>query len=384
MGIAPHGGKLVDRRLYGEELTEARARAGQLPRLNMEREILRDIENIAKGVFSPLEGPLCQDDLRSVLHTKRLTNWVAWTFPIVVAVSRDAAGPLEEGCPVALGEAGGEPLAILHLEQKYGWDRREFASCVFGTEDGAHPGVARLQGMGDTLLGGKIGLLRELANPYSDVTLEPKETRILFREKGWRTVGAFQTRNIPHAGHESMQKTLLSLVDGIMIHPLIGRKKQGDFTDSAIIHSYQALIEHYFPAERVVLSALCTEMRYAGPREAIHHAIMRKNHGCTHFVVGRDHAGVGKFYPPEAAIEIFDEFPDLEIEPVTIRGDFFWCHACGALGSERTCPHDPSNHISFSGTEVRAMLNEKRVPPKEIIRAEVFAALAKEEKAFVE
>jgi sulfate adenylyltransferase len=226
-------------------------------------------------------------------------------------------------------------------------------------------------------------LLEDVTEPYPSHNLPPAATRTLFAERGWETVGAFQTRNVPHAGHEYMQKVMLSLVDGLMIQPVIGKKKPGDFTDAMIIQCYDAIIENYFVRERVLLNILPTEMRYAGPREAIFHAIVRKNYGCTHMVVGRDHAGVGNYYHPEAAINIFNDFKDIELQPVCIRGDFFHCHVCQSLGSERTCAHDPSHHISFSGTEIRAMLKEGRRPPEEIMRPEVFDILAASDGPFV-
>ena len=382
--IAPHGGRLVKRVLAGEEREAALARAKDLPRLEVSRETLRDMQNICEGVFSPLEGPLEEADLASVLREGRLRSGVAWTIPILLDVSREQAKGLEPGAEVLLWAEGDKGLCLLHLREKFFYDKELLARSVYGTDDPAHPGVERVQGMGEVLLAGEVDLLEPVTNPFERWTLTPRETRLLFREKGWRTTGAFQTRNIPHLGHENLQKTMLSLVDGLLIQPIIGKKKKGDFQDGVILKSYEVLIKNYFPANRVVLSILPTEMRYAGPREAIHHAIMRKNYGCTHFVVGRDHAGVGNYYDKEAAIEIFQEFADLEIEPVTIRGDFFHCRRCGTLASERTCPHGASNHINFSGTEIRRMLREGGTPPPEIMRPEVFAVLRQEPHPFVE
>jgi len=219
--------------------------------------------------------------------------------------------------------------------------------------------------------------------PFPAHNLTPAETRKIFEERGWKTVAGFQTRNTPHMGHENMQKTVLALVDGLLIHPVIGRKKKGDFRDEVILRSYEALIENYFPGERVLLSILPMEMRYAGPKEAVHHAIIRKNHGCTHLIVGRDHAGVGNFYASEAAIEIFEQFPDLGIQPITIRGDFFHCKRCGHLASERTCCHDESEHLNFNGTAIRKMLVEGVVPPPELIRVEVYEAEREFDDPFV-
>ena len=237
--------------------------------------------------------------------------------------------------------------------------------------------------MKEVFLGGKIDLIDDSKEPFPEYNLTPAETRNLFEEKGWKTVAGFQTRNTPHMGHENMQKTVLALVDGLLIHPVIGRKKPGDFKDEVILRSYDALIENYFPQERVALTILPMEMRYAGPKEAVHHAIIRKNHGCTHLIVGRDHAGVGNFYGAEAAIEIFEQYPELGIQPITIRGDFFHCKRCGHLASERTCCHDESEHLKFNGTAIRKMLVDGVVPPPELIRVEVYEAEREFDDPFV-
>jgi len=382
MAIAPHGGKLVDRTLTPEAAAEAKGRAAGLPQLVVSPERAIELENIACGVFSPLEGFLTRAELEGVLHHRRLPGGAAWTIPIVLDLP-DPHG-LKPGGEAALADEQGNLRAILHVQDIYQYDKAEFARWTYGTEDEKHPGVARVQAMGDWLAGGKIDLVWRAPHPHDDHRLDPKESRLLFQEKGWRTVGAFQTRNVPHAGHEYLQKVVLAMCDGLMIQPVIGKKKPADFKDAAIIQAYDAIIEHYFVKARTILNILPTEMRYAGPREAIHHAIMRKNYGCTHIVIGRDHAGVGKYYHPEAAIEIFADFPDLEIKPLTIHGDFFHCFRCGQLASERTCPHEPDQHIAFSGTEIRRMLNEGQEPPPQIMRPEVFAVLRQFANPFVE
>lgn len=381
--ITPHGGKLVNRVLATRERETMLREWESLPRIRVPQEIVSDLRNIARGAFSPLEGFMGRSDLDGVVHQGRLQTGVAWTLPILLDVSEETAARLPEPGDVGLADADGQPIAVLRLEEKYSYDKTEIARHVFMTTDEKHPGVASLFRKGKVFLGGKVDLLEDGAEPYPSHNLAPAQTRALFEERGWNTVGAFQTRNVPHAGHESMQKVMLSLVDGLMIQPVIGKKKAGDFTDEMIIQCYDTIIERYFPKERVLLNILPTEMRYAGPREAIFHAIVRKNYGCTHMVVGRDHAGVGNYYHPEAAIEIFNEFPDIELQPVCIRGDFFYCRVCQALGSERTCPHDKAHHISFSGTEIRAMLKEGRRPPEQIMRPEVFDVLAAAENPFV-
>jgi sulfate adenylyltransferase len=383
MLIKPHGRRLINKVLKGKHRKEAEKKAKELKKICVSNKILRDIENIAKGVFSPLEGFLCKEDFDSVIYNKRLANGIPFPIPIVLDVKKGKARQLKEE-DIAIADKLGNIYAILHLQEKYVYNKNEFAKNVYGTLDLKHPGVNEIYNMGDVLLGGKIDLIKELNNPYERYTLDPIETRILFKEKGWKKVCAFQTRNVPHLGHENLQKIVLSLCDGLLIHPIIGKKKKGDFKDDVILKAYDVLIKNYFAKDRVVLSILPTEMRYAGPREAIFHAIVRKNYGCTHLIVGRDHAGVGNYYHPEAAIEIFDEFKDLEIKPITIKGDFFYCKKCYRLESERTCPHKKEYHVEFSGTLIRKMINEGKLPPKEVMRKEVFEILTKEKNLFVE
>ena len=380
--IRPHGGKLVDRVLMGKAREQAEEKAYGLPRLEVGDDLARDVENIARGVFSPLEGFLGREDYQSVLRSMRLANDVPWTIPIVLDVSEEEADRFREREDIALFHRG-KPLAIMHLEEKYRYDKEEHARRVFGTTSRAHPGVAKLERMEEVLLGGKIDLINPPQSRFDRYKLSPFETRVLFKEKGWRTVVGFQTRNVPHLGHEYVQKTALSFVDGIFINPLIGRKKRGDFKDGVILEAYAILIENYFLKDNAVLAILETEMRYAGPREAIFHAIMRKNFGCTHFIVGRDHAGVGNFYDPFAAHRIFEEFPDLGIVPLFFR-TFFYCRKCGGVTNEKTCPHSEEDRVNFSGTTIRKMLSQGEVPPPELMRPEVAEVIARYGNPFVE
>jgi sulfate adenylyltransferase len=381
--IRPHGGKLIDRVLTGEKLAKARAGIDGMKGITLDSMSITDVRNIGHGRYSPLEGFIGNEDLRSILSKSRLASGPVWTIPILLDVSEQEADTLKEGEDVCLKDESGRPVAVLHLEEKYTRPKQEIADAVFGTDDPQHPGVASTLEMQDVFLAGDIDLIDDSREPFPDYNLYPSETRKIFEERGWRTVAGFQTRNAPHLGHENMQKTVLSLVDGLLIHPVIGKKKKGDFKDAAILKGYDALLDNYFPRERVVLSILPMEMRYAGPREAVHHSIIRKNHGCTHLIVGRDHAGVGDYYHPEAAIEIFDDFDDLEIRPITIRGDFFHCKKCRRLESERTCPHGDEEKIKFSGTVIRKMLVEGGTPPPELFRPEVFDALKHFENPFV-
>lgn len=379
--ISPHGGKLVNRVYAPPEAEKARREAAALPALFLDPEAAQELRNIATGVFSPLEGPVGDADLQSIIKSGRLADGIAFTMPILLDVDESTADGLSEGHDVALYEAeeGDRSehgfVGILHLERIYGYGKEELARAVFDTDDEAHPGVARMHARNDRLLAGPVDMALRRNSRYEGCDLAPADTRALFDERGWRSTVAFQTRNVPHVGHEDLQKTVLGLVDGLLIHPIVGRKKSGDFRDSVILKAYQVMLKHYFPPDRVVLSVLDTPMRYAGPKEAIFHAIVRKNFGCTHIIIGRDHAGVGNFYAEEAAIEIFEQFPDLEIQPITIRGDFFYCTICERIASERTCPHTSADHIAFSGTEIRAMLRDGRQPPKQIMRPEVFQVL---------
>jgi sulfate adenylyltransferase len=382
--IKPHGGVLVNRLLEDPEKESAIERAKELSIIRLSKDYIVDLKNIAYGRYSPLEGFITEEDYKSVISQNQLKDGTIWTIPIVLDVDSDTASNLKEGGEILLTDESGSPIAILHLEEKFSYDKETHAKAVFGTNDTAHPGVERVHSMNDVLLGGKIDLIDDSKEPFPSYNLSPAETRKVFEEKGWKTVAGFQPRNTPHMGHENMQKTVLALVDGLLIHPVIGRKKKGDFRDEVILKSYDALIENYFPQQRVLLSILPMEMRYAGPKEAVHHAIIRKNHGCTHLIVGRDHAGVGNFYHHEAAIEIFDDYPELEIKPITIRGDFFHCRRCGHLASDRTCCHDEDYHMNFNGTAIRKMLVEGVVPPPELIRSEVYEAQREFDEPFVE
>lgn len=354
----PHGGKLIRRIAPNKNI-------GDMQEIKVNGETANDIENIATGVFSPLEGFMHKEDFENVLTNMRLGSDVPWTVPIVF----DYNGGLKEGDDVALaGEKG--TVAILGIEEIYRWNKKEYAKKVFGTTDVNHPGVNKIMTMKETLLGGKITLVKEENEEFERYYLKPSETRVLFREKGWREVVAFQTRNVPHIGHEYVQKAALTFVDGIFINPVIGKKKSGDFRDDVILKSYDALMKHYYLRNRAVLAVLRTEMRYAGPREAILHAIARKNFGCSHFIVGRDHAGVGNYYGPYDAHEIFNEFPDLGITPVFFRS-FSYCKKCGSVVNDKICPHGKKEHIYFSGTAIRDLINEGTIPPESMMRKEV-------------
>jgi sulfate adenylyltransferase len=368
--IQPHGGKLVERILRGPRGEEVLAHAGSLAALALDAELVSDAENIATGVYSPLAGFMGARDFRNVLNGMRLADDLPWTIPIVLDVEARVSDKLKIGEEVLLTAENARPVAVLQLEEKFTFDRVETAEKIFGTSDPAHPGVAKVMRMKDVLLAGPLELIQLKPTPFDRWKLSPKETRVLFKEKGWRTVVGFQTRNTPHIGHEYVQKAALTFTDGIFINPVIGRKKKGDFKDEVILASYEELIRHYYLKERAVMAILQMEMRYAGPREAIHHAIIRKNFGCTHIIIGRDHAGVGSFYHPYAAQDIFEDFPDLGIVPLFFRS-FYFCRKCGSVVNEKICPHPPEDQVQFSGTKIRDMLIRGEVPPAELMRPEV-------------
>ena len=381
--ISPHGGRLVDRTIPFDKKEETVHEAAKLSQIEVNPDLARDVENIAFGAFSPLEGFLGQADYDSVIHTKRLRSDLVWTIPILLDASKTEVANIKTGDTVALVDSSRLPFALLAVDEVYGYKKKELAEQVYGTTDPAHPGVAKTSTMKEFLVGGKIRLIDLLFDEFQRFRLRPVETRVLFKEKGWRTVVGFQTRNIPHIGHEYVQKTALTFVDGLFINPVIGKKKRGDFKDEVILDAYTTLLKNYYLKDKTVLAILRTEMRYAGPREAIFHAIVRKNFGCTHFVVGRDHAGVGKYYAPYAAQEIFEEFPDLGIIPLFFRS-FFYCNKCQSVVNEKICPHDPSERIDFSGTKLRGTLRNGETAPKELIRPEVAEALQRWKEPFVE
>jgi sulfate adenylyltransferase len=378
----PHGGKLVNRTLDEKRAKELKGMDGKLPEITLSHAKVQDVFNIAHGVYSPLEGFMSEEDYKGVITRSRLASDLVWTIPIVLDVDSETGKKFKHGDNVLLKDEKGRVIACLTVWDAYSYDKTEYSKSVFGTDDPAHPGVKKVIGMKDMLVGGVIDLVEEPENSFDQYTLYPNETRILFKEKGWVDVAGFQTRNIPHVGHEYVQKTALSFVDGIFINPVIGRKKAGDFKDEVILDAYDALIEHYFLKERAVLSVFLTEMRYAGPKEAVFHAIVRKNFGCTHFIVGRDHAGVGNYYPPFAAHDIFDHFPDLEIVPIFFKS-FFYCKKCAGIANDKTCPHGEKDRVNFKGTEIRNMLEKGEIPPESMVRQEVAKVILSYEHPFV-
>ena len=372
----PHGGKLIRRKIEkkAEELLD-------FPQIEINTNLSEDILNIANGVFSPIEGFAVYNDLENIVDDKRLADDTPWTIPILLDYKK--INEIKEGDTVLLTNKETGVKAILEVEDIYDYDKKKIAESVFRTKDEKHPGVLLLYNMNNRFIGGKINLVESKKREFDEYNLTPMETRTLFKEKGWNEVVAFQTRNPPHIGHEYVQKTALTFVDGIFINPIIGKKKTGDFKDEVILSSYETLMKHYYLKERAVMSILRTSMKYAGPREAIHHAIMRKNFGCTHFIVGRDHAGVGNYYGPYDAHDIFSEFPDLGIIPVFFRS-FSRCTKCGSVVNDKICPHDQKYHINFSGKKIREILRNGETPPEDMMRKEVAETILKYKHPFVE
>ncbi|HET6380061.1 MAG TPA: sulfate adenylyltransferase [candidate division Zixibacteria bacterium] len=371
--ITPHGGSLVDRVLTGERREAALERAATLPSVTLTSVAASDLELIGNGAFSPLTGFMGEADYRSVVDDLHLADGTLWSIPITLSVSREVADTLSIGGEVALADEGGRILGILELAEKYTYDREHEAAQVFRTTEEAHPGVARIYSGGEVYLGGEVWVLNGPADPpFAAYRRTPAEVRALIAERGWRRVVGFQTRNPIHRAHEYLTKVALEIVDGLLVHPLVGDTKSDDIPADVRMRAYEALLHDYYPEARTLLSVYPAAMRYGGPREAIFHAIARKNYGCTHFIVGRDHAGVGNYYGTYDAQRIFDDISseDLGITPLFFEHTF-WCNACKGMASYKTCPHGESDHLILSGTRVRAMLSSGEMPPPEFSRPEV-------------
>jgi sulfate adenylyltransferase len=371
--IAPHGGTLVQRLMSEDERTAARELVTRLPSITLDPRGVADVGLIASGAYSPLTGFLGREDYLRVLHEMRLTSGLPWSLPITLRITDGAA--LRD--TVSLKGPDGRVLGLLQVREVFTHSKAEEAQLVYGTTDTQHPGVAQLYAQGDSLVGGAVRLLERPASRFPELALDPADTRRAFAARGWRTVVGFQTRNPVHRAHEYIQKAALETVDGLLLHPLLGPTKEDDVPAHVRVRSYQVLLEHYYPRDRVLLAGFPAAMRYAGPREAVFHALVRKNYGCTHFIVGRDHAGVGTYYGSYDAQKIFDRFApaELGIQPVCFEHTFF-CRECGGMASPKTCPHTPQSHVTLSGTKVREMLRSGALPPPEFSRPEVVQVLA--------
>src|SRR6202521_5506578 len=371
--IRPHGGKLVNRMLEELEREKWLEKAKQMPSVKLNSRQLSDVELIAIGAFSPLTGFMGRKDYESVVDNQRLENGLPWTIPVTLAVSEENAKRVGTSSDIALTDDHAQVVAIMHLEEVYLYDREHEAQLVLQTTSDAHPGVGYLKSVGDQCLAGPISLLqRPDRGQFTNYLLDPKETRFLFEHRGWRTVVAFQTRNPVHRAHEYILKCALETVDGLLLHPLVGETRSEDVPAEVRLQCYVALLDSALPASRAVLSMYPAAMRYAGPREAIFHAIARKNYGCSHFIVGRDHAGVGNFYGTYDAQRKFLEFDrdELGITPICFDATFY-CKKCGAMASEKTCKHSPEERLNLSGTKVRELLRAGENLPIEFTRPEV-------------
>jgi sulfate adenylyltransferase len=359
--IRPHGGELVER--MGDRPDDVES----LETVRLTSRELSDLDMLASGALSPLIGFMGREDYERVVEEMRLASGLPWALPVCLAVDAPPSGDR-----VALADERGRQLAVLDVEDVFEYDKEREAAQCFRTTDQAHPGVARLYGQHDRYVSGPVTVFERLEPAFPELHKDPAQTRALFGERGWRRVVGFQTRNPIHRAHEYLTKCALETVDGLLIHPLVGETKSDDVPAVTRVKAYDVLVEGYYPQGRVVVSAFPAAMRYAGPREAIWHAICRKNYGCSHFIVGRDHAGVGDYYGTYDAQRIFDEFEphELDVEPMFFEHAFF-CRACGQMATPKTCPHSGDDHVFLSGTKVRELLSQGELPPAEFSRSEV-------------
>lgn len=370
--VQPHGGKLVNRVIESNKKKELLEKVRLLKKLKLNSREVSDFEMISVGSFSPLEGFLKEDDYKSVVENCRLNNGLVFSIPITLSATKEEIKNFKEDEEIAL-MYGNEILGILHLEQIYSYNKKREAELVYRTTDESHPGVAYLYSQGEFLLGGKITLInRPRHKDFQEYWFDPLQTREIFKEKGWKTIVGFQTRNPVHRAHEFIIKTALEIVDGLFLNPLVGETKKEDIPAEIRMKCYKVLLEKYFNKGRVFMGVYGAAMRYAGPREAIFHALVRKNFGCTHFIIGRDHAGVGNYYMPFEAQYIFDEFDSNELGITPLFFDnAFWCRRCAGMATLKTCPHQEEEHFSLSGTRVRELLARGEVPPPEFTRREI-------------
>src|SRR6266699_2613643 len=374
--ITPHGGELVINRAGEAECAALSERAQDLAQVEVGSRQLSDLEMLAVGAYSPLVGFMKRADYLSVVNDMHLSNGLPWTLPITLPTSSELAATLKEGSQLGLVDVQGQLQAVMTLEEKYSYDKQLEACKVYRTQEQAHPGVKIVYQQDDVLLSGPVRVVALQNQAFAQYRYTPAQSRKMFAERGWRRVVGFQTRNPVHRAHEYIQKCALEIVDGLYLHPLVGDTKDDDIPVAVRMRCYEVLLENYYPAERVIFGVLPAAMRYAGPREAVFHALMRKNYGCSHFIVGRDHAGVGNYYGTYDAHYIFAEFdPEkLGIAPMFFDHTFY-CQACDAMASTKTCPHSSEQHVTLSGTKVRQMLQAGEIPPREFSRPEVAQVL---------
>jgi sulfate adenylyltransferase len=374
----PHGGSLTNNFIDLSKIDK------DLFTIDVDTGLKKEIENISFGVFSPLKGFMDEEDFTSVVKKGRLANDLPWTIPIILDANEELAKKVKDSSQIALRN-NGQIFGVMQIGDLYKFDKTESAKSVFQTDDPSHPGFNKFVTMQDILIAGEVKIVNtQPNNKFVDkFRLTPAESRKEIEDQGWRSAVAFQTRNVPHVAHEMLQKAALNIYDGLFINPLIGKKKIGDFKDEVILNSYTVLIDNYYPKSRIIFSTLHTEMKYAGPREAIHHAIMRQNFGCSHIIIGRDHAGVGNYYSPFAAHDIFKDYPELEIEPIFFPA-FYFCKKCQCYVNERTCPHDLDYREELSGTKMRKMFSSGELPPSHLMRPEISKVILSYPRPFVD
>jgi len=376
-GIAPHGGQLINRIATPAERAEFLAQADTLPRVTLDERATSDLVMIAIGGFSPLKGFMEQADYEKVVEEMYLTNGLPWSIPITLSVSEEVAAPLKEGNWVRLDDQNGKFIGILELTQKYHYVKAHEAVNVYLTDDQKHPGVKVVYDQGPVNLAGPIWLLEREPHPlFPAYQIDPAESRQRFEELGWKTIVGFQTRNPIHRAHEYIQKCAMETVDGLFLHPLVGATKEDDIPADVRMRCYEIMLDRYYPKDRVVLGINPSAMRYAGPREAIFHALIRKNYGCTHFIVGRDHAGVGDYYGTYDAQYIFDKFQPGELGIIPMMFEHaFYCKRTQQMATTKTSPSGPDERVHLSGTKVRELIRSGQLPPPEFSRPEVAAEL---------
>lgn len=377
--IAPHGGELINRLATAQEKQDFLAQADSLPRVQLDERATSDLVMIAIGGFSPINGFMGQNDYLGVVKEMRLANNLPWSVPITLSVTSAVAAPLEIGSLVRLDDPDGKFIGVLQLTEKYTYDKQLEAENVYRTDEEKHPGVKVVYDQGEINLAGPVWLLERSEHPqFPKYQIDPAASRGMFQEKGWKTIVGFQTRNPIHRAHEYIIKCALEIVDGLFLHPLVGATKSDDIPADVRMRCYEIMIENYFPQDRVILAINPSAMRYAGPREAIFHALIRKNYGCTHFIVGRDHAGVGDYYGTYDAQEIFGEFTPQELGIIPLKFEHaFYCTLTEQMATAKTSPANKDERIHLSGTKVRAMLREGKTPPPQFSRPKVAQELAR-------
>ena len=378
--IEPHGGSLVDRVVTDEHEKQIRSEIAETPTIHLDTAGYQDLINISNGRYSPLTGFMSQNDFLKVVHDMSLEDGTVWPLPIVLDVDSNKAADLELTEKVGLRNHEGRLVGAIEIEEIYKYNNSDITKAVFGTDDTDHPGVRDFYNREDFLVGGDVYVFGQ--ERYNGVDLLPKETRVLFEHRDWETIVGFQTRNAPHRAHEYIQKSGLELVDGLLVQPKLGEKKDGDYRDEIILGAYKSLLDNYYPDNRASLSVFPSKMNYAGPREAVFDALVRKNQGCSHFIIGRDHAGVGDYYGGFEAQQIFQEINDIGITPLFYNYSFY-CRQCDGMTSEKICPHDEDDQIHPSGTKIRNMIQSGSEPSEKIMRPEVARYVMEADNPFI-